>query len=68
MLSHVDRDNHPVASRVARATYGVILALPVDEEDEEHIRRKDQWEIDPTCDRYVPGCFEAKLCKVDLLR
>lgn len=67
MLSHVDRDNHLVASRAARATYGVVCALPVKESDEEHLRRKNQWEVDPTGDRYVPGYFESKLHKVGLL-
>ncbi|KAF8557815.1 hypothetical protein OG21DRAFT_1494559 [Imleria badia] len=41
--------------------YGVICALPVDANDEEHISRKDQWELDPTGDCYVPGFFESKL-------
>ncbi|KAF8555315.1 hypothetical protein OG21DRAFT_1483977 [Imleria badia] len=41
--------------------YGLICALPVDIDDEEHIRRKNHWEIDPTGDYYVPGYFESKL-------
>ena len=68
MLSHADRENHLVASRVARATYGVVCALSVDDKDEQHLRRRDQWEIDPTGDRYVPGYFEKKVLKVSLLR
>ena len=68
MLSHVDRDNHLVASRVARATYGVVYALPVKETDEEHLRRKQQWERDPTGDCYVPGYFESKLHRVRFVR
>lgn len=64
VLSHVNRDNHIVASRVARATYGVVCALPVKQNDKEHIRRKHQWERDPTGECYVPGYFEAKLCRV----
>jgi len=63
VLSHVDRDNHLVASRVARATYGVVCALPAKENDEEHVRRKPRWEKDPTGDCYVPGYFESKLRK-----
>ena len=66
MLSYVDRDNHLVASRVARATYGVVCALPVKAGDEEHVRRKHKWESDPTGDCYVPGYFESKLLKVRL--
>lgn len=68
MLSHVDRENHLVASRVARATYGVVCALSVDKNDGQHIRRKEKWEVDPTGDCYVPGYFESKLRKVGLLR
>ena len=67
MLSHVDRENHLVASRVARATYGVIRAVLVDDENEQHIRRKDQWEVDAAGDRYVPGYFDAKVLKVSFL-
>jgi len=63
-MSHVDRDNHLVASRVARATYGVVCAMLVKVNDEEHSRRKRQWETDPTGDRYVPGYFDAKLFRV----
>ncbi|KAF8552294.1 hypothetical protein OG21DRAFT_1511667 [Imleria badia] len=63
VLSHVDSDNHMVASRVARATYGVVCALPVKANNEEHVRRKQKWERDPTGDCYVPGYFESKLSK-----
>ncbi|KAG9312582.1 hypothetical protein JVU11DRAFT_6979 [Chiua virens] len=65
VLSHIDRENHLIASRVARATYGVVCALPVKEDDEEHVRRKALWEQDPTGDRYVPGFFEARLYRGD---
>ena len=68
MLAHVDRDNHLVASRVARATYGVVCAMLVKANDEEHSRRKHQWEIDPTGDCYVPGYFNAQLHRVGHLR
>jgi len=61
VLSHVDRDNHLVAVRVARATYGVVCALPVKANNEEHVRRKQKWERDPTGDFYVPGYFESKV-------
>ncbi|KAG9313675.1 hypothetical protein JVU11DRAFT_6020 [Chiua virens] len=63
VLSHVDRDNHRVASRVARATYGVVCALPVKENDEQHIDRKALWEKDPAGKYYVPGYFDSKLRK-----
>ena len=53
--------HHMVASRVARATYGVICAVPA----EAHTRRRGEWEIDPTGDCYVPN-FEAKLHRVSL--
>ena len=68
MLSHIDRENHLVAARVARATYGVLCARLVRDKDEQHLRRRDRWEIDPTGDRYVPGYFKTKLLKVSLLR
>jgi hypothetical protein len=68
VLSHVDRDNHQVASRVGRATHGIVYALPVKANDEEHVRRKHQWDTDPTGDCYVPGYFKLKLRKVRLLR
>ena len=68
VLSHIDPDNRLVTSRVARVTYGVVCALPVDEDEEGHNRRKDQWEMDPTGDRYLPGCFEPVIRKVGLLR
>ena len=67
VLSHVDRHNHKVSSRIARATYGLVCALPVKVNDAEHIRRKHQWETDPAGDSYVPDHFEAKLYKVSLL-
>ncbi|KAG9307937.1 hypothetical protein JVU11DRAFT_12878 [Chiua virens] len=63
ILSHIYNETYGVASRVARATYGVVCALPVEEDDEEHARRKALWEVDPSGDRYVPGFFEAKLRK-----
>ena len=68
VLSHINRDDHLVPSRVARATYGIVCALPVKENDTEHIRRKGTWEIDPSGDRYVPGYFETKLRKVGFPR
>ena len=64
VLSHVDRDNHLVSARVARATYGVVCAVPVKEKEGEHIRRKNKWETDPAGGRYVPGYFESKIRKV----
>ena len=64
VLSHVDKDNHKIAVRVARATYGVICAMPVKANDKEHARRKHLWETDPTGETYVPDYFEAKLYKV----
>ena len=62
VLSHVN--NHKLTLRVAHATYGVVCALPVNKNNEEHIRRMHQWESDPTGECYVPDFFEAKLCKV----
>ena len=67
VLSHVDRDNHLVASRVARVTYGVVCSLPVKANDEEHVRRKRLWETDPAGYFYVPDYFDSKLSKVGLL-
>ncbi|KAF8545913.1 hypothetical protein OG21DRAFT_1502123 [Imleria badia] len=68
VLSLLDYDNHLVASRVARATYGVVCALPVEANNEEHIRRKQKWERDPTGDCYVPGCFESLVRKGEHVR
>ena len=48
--------------------YGVICALPIDTTDGDHIRRKHQWERDPTGDCYVPGYFESKLRMASFLR
>ena len=67
MLCHVDRDNHLVASRVARATYGMVHAVPVKANDEEHLDREHRWERDVIDDYYVPGCFTVKLLKVGRL-
>ena len=66
-LSHIDRDNHKVATRVARVTYGLVCMLPVDENDEAHIRRKRRWKRDLDGVWCIPGSFEAKLCKVGRL-
>ena len=62
----MDRKNQLFASQAARATYGVIRAVLVDDKDEQHIRRKDQWEVDAAGDRYVPGYFKVKFLKVAL--
>ena len=67
VLSHVDRDNHKVARRVARVTYGLVYMVRARENDEEHIRRRDQWIRDVDDEWYVPRHFEAKLCKVGLI-
>ena len=67
-MSYINHDDHLVASRVARATYGIVCSVPVKEHDTEHTRRKDRWEIDPSGGRYVPGYFETKLRKVGFLR
>lgn len=67
VLSHIDRDNHLIASRVARTTYGVVCSLLVQANDEEHVRRKRQWERDPDGKCYVQGCFKPTLSKVCLL-
>ena len=64
VLSYVDSDNHKIAVRVARATYGVICAMPVEENNKEHTWRRLLWEPDPTGERYVPNYFEAKIYKV----
>ena len=66
VLSHVDRDNHKVSTRVARVTYGLAYMADADENDEEHIRRKDRWIKDLNGIWYVPNYFRAKLCKVSL--
>ncbi|KAI9572586.1 hypothetical protein HD554DRAFT_2202484 [Boletus coccyginus] len=58
VLSHVDRDNHLVELRVTRVSYGVVCSVPVQANDEEHIRRKHLWESDPRGNLYVRGCFK----------
>ncbi|KAF8549070.1 hypothetical protein OG21DRAFT_1515573 [Imleria badia] len=63
VLSHVDREHHMIASRTTRATYGIIHAVRVQANNEEHVRREKKWERDPTGNRYVPGYFESKLRK-----
>ena len=67
MLSHIDRDTHLVASRVAHATYGVVCSLSAIESDGEHKKRELEWEEDPKGDRYVPWYFEPKIRKVGLV-
>ena len=67
VLSHVNRRNHIVSSRIACATYGLVCAMPVKVNDIEHIRREQQWERDPAGDCYAPDHFGAKHCKVSLL-
>ena len=67
VLSHVDRDNHKVATRVARATYGLISKVHAKESDEEHSRRRALWIKCLNDEWYVPGRFKAKLYKVGSL-
>ena len=64
VLSHVDRSNHRVTTRVARVTYGVISKANANEKDKEHIRRKHLWTKSLNGVWYVPGYFKAKLRKV----
>ena len=64
VLSHVDRSNHRVTTRVARVTCGVVRKANADENDEEHIRRKHLWTKSLNGIWYVPGYFGAKLHKV----
>lgn len=64
ILSHVDRVNHRVATRVARVTYGLVYMPPADKDDKEHLRRRDQWVKYVNDEWYVPDYFEAKLFKV----
>ena len=66
VLSHVDRDNHLVVSRAVRVTCGVVCAVPVKEDDEEHVSRKHQWERDPAGGCYVPNHFRVIYQKVGL--
>ena len=68
VLSHIDRSNHRVATRVARVTYGLVCMVPADEDDEEHIHRKHQWIKDLDGEWYVPDHFDAKLRKVSPFR
>ena len=68
VVSYINHDNHLVPSRATpAATYCLVCALPVDENNEQHIFRKDQWVTDPTGDRYVPGYLALTFYKVDLL-
>jgi hypothetical protein len=56
--------DHLVKSRVARATYGTTFADLVDEEDPEHISRKETWYTSATGQRVVPKAFQGILLKV----
>ena len=67
VLSHVDRDNHKVATRVARATYGLVCKVLANENNKEHSRRRTRWTKYLNDEWCVPDHFEAKLCKVGLL-
>ncbi|KAI9572596.1 hypothetical protein HD554DRAFT_2014396 [Boletus coccyginus] len=60
VLSHVDRNNH-VFLRVAGATYGVVRSIPAKANEEEHYRRRLNWESDSKGNFYVPDYFDVKL-------
>jgi len=55
--------DHLVKSRVARATYGTTYADLVDEENPEHLSRKESWYMSPAGLRLVPKAFKGILCK-----
>jgi hypothetical protein len=59
--------DHLVKSRVARATYGTTYADLVDEENPEHLSRKESWYMSPAGLRLVPKAFKGILCKVWIL-
>ena len=56
--------DHLVKSRVARATYGTTFSDVVDEEDPEHLSRKETWYTSATGQLVVPKAFEGILRKV----
>jgi hypothetical protein len=53
-----------VKSRVARATYGTTYAALVDEENPEHISRRETWYPTAAGLRVVPKAFQGILHKV----
>ena len=65
VLSLID-DHHKITIRIACTAYGVICAVPVKANDE-YTSRKHLWETNLTGRCCVPGYFEAKVYKIDLL-
>lgn len=63
VISDVNRENRLVTSRIARATYGVVCAVLVDKNNEEHVRRKDQWQKEANGDHTISGYIQVKLRK-----
>ncbi|KAF8552720.1 hypothetical protein OG21DRAFT_1498210 [Imleria badia] len=55
--------DHLVISRVARATYGTIFGDTVDEENPEHVSRKESWIMSDTGLLVVPTAFKSILRK-----
>jgi hypothetical protein len=53
-----------VKSRVARATYGTTFGDFVDEENPEHLSRRESWYMSPAGLRLVPKAFRGILLKV----
>ena len=51
-------------SRVARATYGTTYADVVDEENPEHLSRRETWYMSAAGLRFVPKAFKGILRKV----
>ncbi|KAF8552717.1 hypothetical protein OG21DRAFT_1523589 [Imleria badia] len=55
--------DHLVTSRVARATYGATFSTSVDEENPEHVSRKETWYTSATGLLVVPKAFQGILRK-----
>ena len=56
--------DHLVKSRVARATYGARYATVVDEDDPEHLSRREAWRKNAAGELVIPLAFEGILHKV----
>lgn len=56
--------DHLVKARVARATFGTECSAAVDEENPEHVSRREAWYTDAAGDLAVPHAFQTILRKV----
>ncbi|KAG8215047.1 hypothetical protein J3R82DRAFT_8456 [Butyriboletus roseoflavus] len=55
--------DHLVKARVARATYGTGCTVKVDEDDPEHLSRRETWFMSASGELHVPKAFKGILRK-----